>query len=117
MKQTAEAQAENFVKAANQTAEETRYRVQVTRVFNRISLTGLPEREPRLNELPLDKVFVTLSIAVQQPTTTTEAPLSERLDLLAGAADASEDRRQIELERRLRPPPEPLKLSIGEALH
>lgn len=48
------------------TDEDTRYREQVGRVFNRISLTGLPERDPRLNELPLDQVFVTLAIEVQQ---------------------------------------------------
>jgi hypothetical protein len=41
------------------------YRRQVERVFNRISLTGLPERDPGLSELPLDRVFISLAVDVR----------------------------------------------------
>ncbi|HME20639.1 MAG TPA: hypothetical protein VKI44_04635 [Acetobacteraceae bacterium] len=47
-----------------------RYREQVLRVYNSLSLTGLPERDPRLNQLPLDEIFVPLSIDVNIPPAT-----------------------------------------------
>ena len=61
-----EAQYIQRVEPMARSPAETRYCEQVGRVFNRISLTGLPERDPRLHELPLDRVFVPLSVEVQR---------------------------------------------------
>ena len=58
-----------FSKPMEQATEE-RYRDQVQRVFNRISLTGLPERDPGLSELPLDRpCFIWLSVEVRRVVT------------------------------------------------
>jgi hypothetical protein len=45
---------------------ETRYRAQVVKHYNRLTLTGLPERDPNLHELALDKIFVRLKIEIQR---------------------------------------------------
>jgi len=94
--------------------DEQRYRQQVERVYNRISLTGLPERDPRLNELPQDRIFITLAIDV------TQAPsVSGGREFAQGAALVAVDKQRAEAElnepgSRIRLPP---KLSVGEALH
>jgi HEAT repeat protein len=43
------------------------YRDHLTRVYNRLSLTALPERDPGVKDLPLDKVFVKLNVVVPAP--------------------------------------------------
>jgi predicted NACHT family NTPase len=108
-----------FRKPMEQATEE-RYRDQVQRVFNRISLTGLPERDPGLSELPLDRVFISLSVEIRRVVTDLRFRLVEadRPDgppaLAAGQPE--------ELLREGRPTaalpaaPEPLKISVGEAL-
>jgi NACHT domain len=106
-----------------------RYRGQVERVFNRISLSGLPERDPGLSELPLVRVFISLSVEVQQVVS------SLRYHLVEGNQPASPSVLGMgspsvlglgsseESIRAGRPaldpphPPEPLNLSLGEALH
>jgi tRNA A37 threonylcarbamoyladenosine biosynthesis protein TsaE len=100
-----------------------RYRRQVERVFNRISLTGLPERDPGLSELPLDRVFISLSVEVQQVVT------SPTYNLVEGSQADSPSVLGVgspeEAIRAGRPKPDPssrteplkLKLSVGEALH
>jgi predicted NACHT family NTPase len=106
------------VESATRSEAETRYREQVGRVFNRISLTGLPERDPRLHELPLDQVFVTLSVEVQQesPSPVYDASTEAVRDVDNPVVPA--DPRRSERRRPLRPPPPPppQTLSVAEAL-
>ena len=51
------------------------YRSQVERIFNRISLTGLPERDPGLSELPLDHVFISLTVEVRPAIPSVRHPI------------------------------------------
>ncbi len=48
-------------------AAEQHWRDSVVRVYNRIGLSGLAERDPHLHEVPLERVFVTLNVEVNQP--------------------------------------------------
>ncbi len=41
------------------------YRQKVIETYNKLILTALPERDPRLHEIRLDKIFVKLRIAVE----------------------------------------------------
>jgi HEAT repeat protein/energy-coupling factor transporter ATP-binding protein EcfA2 len=41
------------------------YRQKVIETYNKLVLTGLPERDPRLHEIRLDNIFVKLTIAVE----------------------------------------------------
>jgi energy-coupling factor transporter ATP-binding protein EcfA2 len=43
------------------------YRQKVIETYNKLVLTGLPERDPRLHEIRLDNIFVKLTIAVEEP--------------------------------------------------
>jgi hypothetical protein len=96
--------------------DEQRYRLQLERVYNRMSLTGLPERDPRLNELPLDQIFITLAVeASQAPSLPDDREMAEDAGLKA-ADKLSKDHRG-DTGTRLRPSPEIQKLSVGEALH
>ena len=45
---------------------EARYRLQVADRYNRLSLTGLPERDPGLHEVSLEHVFVKLNTEIAQ---------------------------------------------------
>ncbi|NOX60559.1 MAG: NACHT domain-containing protein [Chloroflexi bacterium] len=45
---------------------EQRYRQQVIKHYNRLTLTGLPERDPGLHGVPLEKVFVKLNVETRQ---------------------------------------------------
>src|ERR1700730_17972901 len=92
--------------------DEQRYRLQLGRVYNRMSLTGLPERDPHLNELPLDEIFITLAVEASQPPS-----LPDDREMAEGAADKLPKGHRGDAGTRLRPPPEPQKLSVGEALH
>ena len=56
------------------------YRRQVERVFNRISLTGLPERDPGLSELPLDRVFISLTIQMPRTSLPVQIDLTLKRD-------------------------------------
>jgi hypothetical protein len=100
-----------------------RYRRQVERVFNRISLTGLPERDPGLSELPLDRVFISLSVEVQQVVTTLRYDLVERnqpdVPFVLGVGSSEESIRAGRSTPDPPSPTEPLKLNlpVGEALH
>ncbi|MCK5525055.1 MAG: HEAT repeat domain-containing protein, partial [Thiomargarita sp.] len=42
-----------------------KYRQKVIETYNKLILTALPERDPRLHEIKLDKIFVKLRIAVE----------------------------------------------------
>jgi HEAT repeat protein/energy-coupling factor transporter ATP-binding protein EcfA2 len=42
------------------------YRQKVIKTYNKLILTALPERDPRLHEIRLDKIFVKLRIAVEE---------------------------------------------------
>jgi HEAT repeat protein/energy-coupling factor transporter ATP-binding protein EcfA2 len=44
------------------------YRDHLTRIYNRLSLTALPERDPGVKDLPLDKVFVKLNVVMPAPS-------------------------------------------------
>ena len=101
-------------------ATEERYRDQVQRVFNRISLTGLPERDPGLSELPLDRVFISLSVEVRRVVTDLRFRLvqGDRPDG-ASAPDGGHPEELMRGDRpspRSPPAPESVKLSIGQAL-
>ena len=108
-----------FSKPMEQATEE-RYRDQVQRVFNRISLTGLPERDPGLSELPLDRVFISLSVEVRRVVTDLRFRLVEA-DRPDGASapdggHPEELRRGDRLSLGSPPAPESSKLSVGQAL-
>jgi hypothetical protein len=99
--------------------DETSYRRQVEQVYNRLALTGLPERDPRLNELPLDRIFVSLSVELPKPP-----PLPEPLRPGDGLRPGDDWRRVLGdhalsealQEQQLRQLPVPLPLGVAEAL-
>jgi hypothetical protein len=101
-------------------ATEERYQDQVQRVFNCISLTGLPERDPGLSELPLDRVFISLSVEVRRVVTALRFPLVEGDRPDGASAPAAGEREGLMQGDRpslgLLPPVEPLKLSVSQAL-
>ncbi len=45
---------------------ETRYRNQIVKHYNKLALTGLPEREPGLHEIALEQIFIKLNIELPQ---------------------------------------------------
>jgi len=89
---------------------EGRYCQQVALNYNRISLPGLlvedqPERDPRLDELPVDEIFITLALdASRAPSRSYNrgAPEEKPIDLRSVEIKARIDRR--------------LPLSVGDAL-
>jgi predicted NACHT family NTPase len=100
--------------AATQTEPALRYSAQVVRVYNSLSLTGLPERDPRLNQLPLDDIFVTLSVDID-----VSEPSSPANGFEPSKPDdplAPRGQRSAEMRLRQRAPPVPQRLSVGEAL-
>ncbi|MEI8394060.1 MAG: HEAT repeat domain-containing protein [Rhodospirillaceae bacterium] len=93
--------------------DETHYRAAVGRVFNRLILTGLPERDARLGELPLDKIFVRLSVDVPAPgewTPISEIRLGDSLHL--GVKEFLKARQRM----AIRSEPTTVPLSVAEAL-
>ena len=102
-------------------ATKERYREQVRQVFNRISLTGLPERDPGLSELPLDRVFISLSVEVRPAVASLRYDLADgdRQDGLPALAVGQPKGSTRGDRPSLRPPPapEPVKLSVGQALN
>jgi len=54
------------------------YRQKVAEIYNRIALMGLPERDPRLNDIPLDQIFIKFFIKL------TIARLESKASVLAG---------------------------------
>ena len=100
--------------AATQTEPALRYSAQVVRVYNSLSLTGSPERDPRLNQLPLDDIFVTLSVDID-----VSEPSSPANGFEPSKPDdplAPRGQRSAEMRLRQRAPPVPQRLSVGEAL-
>jgi HEAT repeat protein len=95
---------------------EQRYRQQLERWYNRLSLTGLPERDPHLNELPLDQIFVTLAVEAPQTHALPDDREAAEGPVLKAAEKLLKDQRS-EAGRFLRTPLEQQKLSVGEALH
>jgi HEAT repeat protein len=136
MEQGAEERVAYFGGEAAPTEAETRYRRQVERVFNRISLTGLPERDPGLSELPLDQIFISLEIEVRQFSPfEPQAELrdkAERYGFLPTFQGYQRSQVLARFANMYQPagatvmdymaaasatPSTPIKLSIGEALH
>jgi len=94
---------------------EPLYREKVAETYNKLVLTGLPERDPRLNSIALEHIFVKLTIAVESATA-----FQSVLDFAAIRAEveADEDSERLQrrrFEREQLPPPEPI--SIATALH
>ncbi len=75
----------------------------VVKEYNKILMTGLPEREANLHDIPLDKVFIKLNIAL-------ESSRFERLDREEFAAERGQE--QWREARRT----EIVTLSLSEAL-
>ena len=42
------------------------YRNKISETYNKLVLTGLPERDPRLHEIKLENIFVKLNIAIEE---------------------------------------------------
>ena len=78
------------------------YRRQVALNYNRISLTGLPEHDSQLNELPVDEIFITLALDASQ----VHSRFYDR--------DALDQKRLEEIETRIR---RRLPLSVSDALY
>src|SRR5271165_272641 len=108
-----------------------RYCSQVARIYNNLSLTGLPERDPRLNQLPLDHIFVKLSIEIEiaQPSSEEQALRLAALQRFSPLSQPEPGRGVAESLRttgldslkgadflRQRSAPVLQQLSIGEAL-
>ncbi|MFN8486903.1 MAG: HEAT repeat domain-containing protein [Caldilineaceae bacterium] len=124
-------------------AVEQRYRDQVVKHYNKLALTGLPERDPGLHEISLEQIFIKLNIELPQPTATgflgidgkyypsgsyygvdgEYHPPNSYYDVNAGKYQLSPDimkDNQYKRERRLaemtRRRPEPITLSVADAL-
>ena len=108
---------------------EQRYRDQVLEHYDRLSLTGLPERDPGLHGVPLEKVFVKLNTQVAQAGGMDAAFAGERarlvreLEALEQEGKSTRDGRveqlRVEidgLEAKARKP-KTVTLSVAEALH
>jgi len=99
------------------------YRQQVVKIYNRIPLTGLPERDPRLNDIPLDKIFIKLTLESKVSALALESKVSalaledSKASALAlkSKASALEDedflRHQWEREQLAERSPEPIALA------
>ncbi|MCL4861347.1 MAG: HEAT repeat domain-containing protein, partial [Caldilineaceae bacterium] len=106
---------------------EARYRVQVAKHYNKLALTGLPERDPNLHEITLENIFVKLNVQLPQPARQHFVELEGAIsptgelrvdDRLVGPARRQREeiqraRQQLEMQMR---PPEPVTLSVAEAL-
>jgi hypothetical protein len=46
---------------------EARYRTQIVTHYNKLPLTGLPERDSNLHEITLERIFVKLAVQLPQP--------------------------------------------------
>lgn len=108
---------------------EQRYRDQVVEHYNRLSLTGLPEREAGLHGVPLEKVFVQLDTEVAQAGQVepglerARARLQGELEALKQTGKSERDGRvqqlQAEIERfgAQARQAKTVTLSVAEALH
>jgi hypothetical protein len=67
MDQRAEERVVLPVDRATQRGAEAGYRRQVERIFNPISLSALPERDPGLSKLPVDRLFISLAAGNLHP--------------------------------------------------
>jgi hypothetical protein len=65
MDQRAEERVVLPVDRATQRGAEAGYRRQVERIFNPISLSALPERDPGLSKLPVDRLFISLALELR----------------------------------------------------
>lgn len=108
---------------------EARYRQQVVRHHNSLPLSGLPERDPGLNSIPLENVFVKLNTEIAQVGVLDPAAQRERSRLERELAElevqgGQANRRQVaelqgriqDIEREARRP-QTVTQSVAEALH
>jgi len=102
---------------------EARYRRQVFKHYNKLALTGLPERDPGLHELTLEHIFVKLNVTIQQSLSF--GPSLDQLSLeeewrRPSRPSRTDDRRmRAELRRLEREASQPqiISLSVAEALY
>lgn len=120
--------AEQSTPTSDWSEVEARYREQVVRHYDSLPLSGLPERDPGLHSVPLEKVFVKLNTEIAQsgaldPTAQRErARLEQELAELE-AQGGKADRRQVaelqariqDIEREARRP-QIITQSVAEAL-
>ena len=112
----------------NFTGVERRYREQIVKHYSRLSLTGLPERDPGLHDVPLERIFVNLATEVARPGAFNPALEQERVALKQELAELEKqgrraDRRRMD-ELRLRIErleaearrPQTISLSVADAL-
>ena len=90
------------------------YRQQVVKIYNRIPLTGLPERDPRLNDIPLDKIFIKLTLESKVSALALEDSKASALALKSKASALEDEdflRHQWEREQLAERSPEPIALA------
>lgn len=108
-------------------AAEARYRAQIVTHYNRLTLTGLPERDPNLHEITLDNIFVKLNVQLPQPAREYFWKLEDALTPIGEQsanerfASLAQDQRRAARRMREHPivqerPPEPITLSVAQAL-
>lgn len=102
---------------------EDRYRQQVIKHYNKLALTGLPERDPGLHELTLEHIFVKLNVTIQRPVglerEVRRFRLEEELHQSSHPSLTDDRRMMAELRRLEREAGQPkiISLSVAEALH
>jgi len=103
---------------------ESRYRRQIVKHYNKLALTGLPERDPGLHELTLEHIFVKLNVTIQQSVgferEVEHFRLEEELRQWQSDSHIAADRRlALELRRLEREASRPkiVSLSLAEALY
>jgi len=84
----------------------------VVKEYNRILMTGLPERQPNLHDVPLDKVFIKLNVTIKVPLKKSEkAPSTSQPATIEEEAELERLKEQAELIKE-----EIKTLSLDEAL-
>ncbi|MEM7538855.1 MAG: NACHT domain-containing protein, partial [Chloroflexota bacterium] len=108
---------------------EDRYRQQIVKYYNQLTLTGLPERESNLHKVTLDKVFVKLNTEIAQAGRLDNDAQRERMRLeqelytLEQSGRGERNARAQELQARLfrleqkARKPQTVTLSVADALH
>ncbi|RKZ82394.1 MAG: hypothetical protein DRR16_19800 [Candidatus Parabeggiatoa sp. nov. 3] len=92
---------------------EQLYRKKVAETYNKLVLTGLPERDPRLNNIALEHIFVKLTIAVESATA-----FQSVLDFatIRAEVEADEDSERLQrrrFEREQIAPPKPIDIATA----
>ncbi|OQX14511.1 MAG: hypothetical protein BWK80_41740, partial [Desulfobacteraceae bacterium IS3] len=97
--------------------QEKDYLNKVSEIYNRLSMKGLPESDAALHEIPLEKIFVRLTIQIRQDTFSARQAYEDEKEAENLSSDDAERLRMQREIRHMEREKSRVDLSIADALH